>query len=252
MASLPFGQRFKRPIVPQNAEMSLFAHLNELRQRLVKATLALLLATLVSFFFTTPILEYLQRPYGQAFVVLGPTGGVSAYFRVALMAGAAIALPLIIYQILMFILPALTGGEKRSVIMAIPGMGLLFLIGASFAWFVLIPPALGFLEGFQPTLFRAEWTADQYLGFVTALIFWIGVAFEMPLVFFILAWMGMIRAGTLIQNWRIAIVVSAAASAVITPTVDPVNMGLVMAPLLALYLISILLVVIGSRKRIVS
>jgi sec-independent protein translocase protein TatC len=106
---------------------------------------------------------------------------------------------------------------------------------------------LGFLEGFQPQLFKPEWTADLYLGFVTALLFWMGVAFETPLIFFVLSILGMVTAAVLRRNWRIAVVGSAIAAAFITPTVDPVNMMLVMGPLLALYLLSIILVMIGSR-----
>jgi sec-independent protein translocase protein TatC len=163
------------------------------------------------------------------------------------MVGAILAIPIITYEILMFILPGLTRKEKHMVLAALPAVTGLFLTGIAFAWFVLIPPALGFLEGFQPTLFKPEWTADLYLGFVTSLVFWMGVAFQTPLIFFVVSLLGMVTAGALTKNWRIAIVGSAVAAALITPTVDPVNMLLVMGPLLTLYLLSILLVMIGKR-----
>lgn len=231
----------------EGAQMSLFEHLDELRKRLTAAVFALVLGTLAGLLVTTPVLEYLQQPYGREFTVLGPTGGVVAYFRVALMVGGIIAIPVITYQALMFILPGLTGKEKRLLLLSIPAITALFVVGIAFAWFVLIPPALGFLEGFQPTLFKPEWTADLYLGFVTALVFWMGVAFQTPLVFFVVGLLGMVDAGMLLRNWRIAIVGAAIAAALITPTVDPVNMALVMGPLLALYILSILLVVIARR-----
>jgi sec-independent protein translocase protein TatC len=193
------------------------------------------------------VLEFLQQPYGREFTVLGPTGGVVAYFRVALMVGAMLAIPVITYEILMFILPGLTRKEARLVLASLPAVTLLFITGVAFAWFILLPPALGFLEGFQPTLFKPEWTADLYLGFVTSLVFWMGVAFQTPLIFFVVALLGMVSARTLVKNWRIAVVGSAIAAALITPTVDPVNMMLVVAPLLALYGLSILLVLAGSR-----
>src|SRR5690606_24683741 len=116
-----------------------------------------------------------------------------------------------------------------------------------FAWYLLIPPALDFLANFQSQIFMVEWTADGYLGFVTSLLFWMGVAFETPLVFFVISVLGFVTARTLLNNWRIAIVGASIAAAMITPTIDPVNMFLVMAPLLTLYLLSILLVVVGSR-----
>jgi sec-independent protein translocase protein TatC len=111
----------------------------------------------------------------------------------------------------------------------------------------LIPPALSFLVGFQPTIFHAQWTADHYLAFVTSLLFWMGVAFEAPLVFFVLSLFSAVTSRQLIHHWRIAIVGAAIAAAVITPTVDPVNMMLVMGPLMALYVLSIVLVSFGSR-----
>lgn len=227
--------------------MTLFDHFNELRARLVKSALGVVVGTIIGMIVAPQVIAYLQQPYGRAFTVLGPTGSVVAYFRVALMIGAILAVPLVTYQGLMFVIPGLKARERRLIFRAIPATTLLFLIGAAFAWFVLTPPALGFLAGFQPTLFEPEWTADLYLGFVTALIFWMGVAFETPLVFFILALLGIVTPQALIQNWRIAIVVAAVAAALITPTVDPVNMALVMGPLLVLYVLSIFLVAVGGR-----
>jgi sec-independent protein translocase protein TatC len=231
----------------EGARMGFFDHLDELRQRLFKAVLALVLGTVVGIAAATPVLEYLQAPYGRPFTVLGPTGGVVSYFRIALLVGGIIAIPVITYQLLAFILPGLTRRERRLLIFSIPPITFLFLVGVAFAWFILIPPALGFLEGFQPQLFKPEWTADLYLGFVTSLLFWMGVAFETPLIFFVLSLLGMVTAVVLRKNWRIAVVGAAIAAAFITPTIDPVNMILVMGPLLALYLLSIVLVMIGSR-----
>lgn len=231
----------------EGARMGFFDHLDELRQRLFKAVIALVLGTLVGVAVAAPVLEFLNQPYGRPFIVLDPTGSVVQYFRVALLVGAILSIPVSTYQVLMFIVPGLTSKEKRILLYSIPPVTLLFLVGVAFAWFILIPPALNFLEGFQEQLFRAEWSADRYLGFVTSLLFWMGVAFETPLVFFVLSILGIVTARPLIQNWRIAIVGASIAAAVITPTVDPVNMLLVIAPLLALYVLSIFLVYVGSR-----
>jgi sec-independent protein translocase protein TatC len=228
-------------------QMSFLEHLNELRIRFTRAAIALAIGTVIGFPLSRPLLIYLQGPYGDRFQALDPTSNVISYFRVSLLIGAIIAIPVITYQLLMFIMPGLTNKEKRRLLTALPAITLLFLIGAAFSWFVLIPPALDFLQNFQGDIFRAEWTADGYLGFVTALVFWMGVAFETPLIFFVLALLGLVSARVLIKNWRIAVVGSAVAAALITPTIDPVNMFLVMGPLLTLYAISILLVVIGRR-----
>jgi sec-independent protein translocase protein TatC len=235
------------PIPNSELRMSFFEHLIELRQRLLWAFISLIVGTLIGFFFTEAILLYLVAPYSERLVVLGPTGSVVTYFRVALMLGGIIGFPMILYQILLFVLPGLHRKEKRILMLSLPPVMVLFLIGVAFAWFILVPPAIGFLAGFQTEIFRPEWTADQYIGFITALLFWMGVAFEMPLVMFVLALLGFVGAGMLLRQWRIAVVLSAVAAAIITPTVDPVNMILVMGPLLVLYAISIVLVIIGRR-----
>lgn len=253
----------------EGARMGFFEHLDELRQRITRAAIALIIGTVVGIAAAQPALEYLVEPYCNAvrdniietdetnaaiitdrdcrLVSLGPTGGVVAYFRVALTIGGIIAVPTVTYQLLMFIFPGLTRKEKRVVMLSLPAVMLLFLVGVAFAWFVLMPPALGFLEGFQASLFRPEWTADLYLSFITSLIFWMGVAFETPLVFFVLGLIGVVSVWPLIRNWRIAVVGAAIAAALITPTIDPVNMFLVMGPLMVLYLLSIVLVFVARR-----
>ncbi len=239
----------QQPLIPDGngAQMGIFDHLDELRRRLFVSAIALVIGTLGGVAVATPVLKFISEPYGRAFIVLDPTGGVVQYFRVAIMVGASLAIPVITYELMMFVLPGLTDKEKKWLLISIPPIFLLFLVGIAFAWFILIPPALGFLVNFQTSIFRAEWTADHYLGFVTSLLFWMGVAFETPLVFFVLSLFAIVQSRQLICNWRIAVVGSAIAAAVITPTVDPVNMMLVMGPLMALYLLSILLVGIGSR-----
>ncbi|MFN8449266.1 MAG: twin-arginine translocase subunit TatC [Anaerolineae bacterium] len=229
--------------------MSLLEHLEELRNRLFKAAVAIVIGTAIGAIFAGDVFQYLLKPYGRPAQVLDPTGSVTNYFRVALMIGGIIAVPTITYQLMMFILPGLTRKERRTVLTALPAITLLFLVGVTFAWFLLIPPALGFLANFRSDIFTVEWTADGYLGFITSLLFWMGVAFETPLVFFVISLLGFVTTNSLIKNWRIAVVGAAVAAAMITPTVDPVNMFLVIAPLLALYLLSILLVAVGSRMN---
>jgi sec-independent protein translocase protein TatC len=227
--------------------MSLLEHLEELRNRLFKAALGLIAGSAVGALFAGQLFEYLLKPYGRQVQVLDPTGTVTNYFRVALLIGGIIAIPVITYQLMMFILPGLTRRERRIVLTALPAITALFLVGVLFTWFLLIPPALTFLANFESNVFMVEWTADGYLGFVTSLLFWMGVAFETPLIFFVIALLGFVQAKTLVKNWRIAVVGASVAAAVITPTVDPVNMFLVMAPLLTLYVLSIFLVSVAAR-----
>ena len=228
--------------------MSILEHLDELRRRLFKAALAFVVAVTVGFLVAGPVLEFLKQPYGtNQFITLGPTNLVVAYFRVALLVGGILAIPVITYQALMFVVPGLTDRERRYVLFSIPFVTLLFIIGVVFTWALLIPPAIGFFNNFMPELFVAQWTADRYLGFVTALLFWMGVAFETPLIAFVFSLLGILTARTLIKQWRVAVIGAAVAAAIITPTVDPVNMMLVMGPLLGLYALSIGLTFIGAR-----
>lgn len=235
--------------------MTFLEHLVEFRDRALWAFGALVLGTIIGFAFAAPGIEILRGPFCRIveaeancrFQLLDPTGGIMVYFRVALLIGGILAIPMITYQFMAFVIPGLTKRERRMVFMSLPAIVGLFLIGVLFSWFVLIPPALTFLNGFLPDLFRPEWTADGYLSFTTSLIFWMGVAFETPLVFFVLSVIGVVTPRSLISNWRIAIVGASIAAAMITPTIDPVNMFLVMGPLLALYLVSILLTMIGVR-----
>jgi sec-independent protein translocase protein TatC len=227
--------------------MSLLEHLEELRDRLFKAAIGLVIGTALGALFAGDIFKYLLQPYGRPAQILDPTGSVTNYFRVALMFGGILAIPLITYQLLMFILPGLTRRERRILLTALPAITALFLVGVAFAWFLLLPTAIDFLSNFHSDIFTTQWTADGYLGFVTSLLFWMGVAFETPLVFFVLSFLGFVTPRALINNWRIAVVGAAIAAALITPTVDPVNMFLVMGPLMVLYGLSIVLSSVGAR-----
>lgn len=243
---LPAGE----PSEPDDKQlrMSILGHLNELRIRITKAALAFAVSVVLGFAVAEPVLTFLKAPYGSGqFITLGPTDSVVAFFRVAMLTGGVLSIPIITYQVLMFILPGLTNRERRYILLSIPFVTLLFIVGVIFTWMLLIPPAIGFFEGFMPELFVSQWTADRYLGFVTALIFWMGVAFETPLIAFVLSLLGILTAHSLIKNWRIAIVGAAVAAALITPTVDPMNMSLVMGPLLGLYVLSIGLTWLGRR-----
>ncbi len=228
---------------------TLLDHLNELRIRLFRALIALVVGVLLSIAFTDELLKYLITPYGNELQVLGPTESVVIYFRVALLAGAIFAMPFITYQLFLFVAPGLTRKEKRWIYLALPATTGLFLTGVAFAWFIMVPTALGFLQDFEEDVFRAEWTADRYIAFLTSLLFWIGVAFEMPVIVSVLARLGILGPRPLIRNWRLAVVLMTVIAALITPTVDPFNMLLVMAPLLVLYLVSIGLAIMAFPRE---
>jgi sec-independent protein translocase protein TatC len=231
--------------------MTFFEHLDELRSRLFKAVLAVGLGMAIAVFFTNPVLNFIKDTYGDQLRVLDPTDSVVIFFRVALFLGAVIASPMITYQLFMFVLPGLTGKERRWVFLSLPATTFLFLVGVLFTWSFLIPAYIGFLEGFQADVFKVDWTADNYIGFITAVLFWHAAAFETPLIFFVLGRFGVVSARSMIGYWRHAIVASSVVAAFITPTVDPLTMVVITVILVGLYALSVVLVALtsGIRRR---
>lgn len=236
------------PDLIEAQEMTLLEHLNELRIRLTWAAASLFVATVISFIFARPLLHFLLLPYGGELQTLRPTEGIETFFKVSLLSGAILSMPIILYQFWLFIAPGLTQAERRYVYVFIPSALILFLLGITFAWFVLVPASVTFLAGFLPDIFKTDWTGQDYIGFIVTMLFWIGVSFEMPVVVYLVARLGLITAAMLRQQWRVAVVGIAVLAAVITPSVDPITMTLTMLPLLILYLLSIAVAQVGQRQ----
>jgi len=141
--------------------------------------------------------------------------------------------------------------ERRWVLIALPfGFGL-FILGAAFAFFIMLPAAVGFLTSIFPSVFTVALTPDDYIPFVAGVMFWMGLAFEMPLIVFVLAKANVLNARVLVRHWRWAVVIIAVLAALITPTPDPINMSLVMVPLMLLYGLSIVLAALARRNAAV-
>lgn len=227
---------------------TILEHLNELRKRLTWAVIGLAVGTVISFLFTEPLLQFLIAPYGDMVQAISPTEPIETYFKVALVSGAILAMPVMLYQIWLFVAPALEKNERRFVYIFIPAAFIMFLLGLTFSWYVLLPAAINFLAGFMPDIFLTEWTAREYISFTTTFLFWIGVCFEMPLVVYLVARAGLVEARTLREQWRVAIVGIAVLAAAVTPSIDPVTMLLTMLPLLVLYGLSIGLAALGQRQ----
>jgi len=229
-------------------ELSLLEHLNELRVRLTWAVAALLVGTVISFVFAEDILLFLLEPYGGLLQTLRPTEGIETFFKVALVSGFILAMPIILYEFWLFVSPGLTSQERRYVYIFIPAALVMFLLGILFAWYVLVPAAVSFLATFMPEIFHTEWTSSEYIGFILAMLFWLGLSFQMPIIVYVLSRVGLVNGPALRKQWRVAIVAVAVLAAAITPSIDPVTMMLTMAPLLLLYLLSILLAYAGFRR----
>ena len=223
--------------------------MNELRKRLLICVVSLVVTTVASFAFSQQIAEFLARPIGglSAMESIDVTENVTAFMKISLLSGVVLALPVILYQVFAFILPGLHADEKKWVWFMLPLATIFFAAGVVFSYFLLLPNALPFLLNFMGITTAPR--PNTYFGFVLNLLFWLGISFELPLIFFLLARVGLITARQLARQWRIAVVLIAILAAFITPTPDPVNMGLMMLPLVVLYLISILFAFIAGRWR---
>jgi sec-independent protein translocase protein TatC len=229
-------------------KMTILSHINELRKRLLVAVVALAVTTLASFAFSQMLAELLAKPIGglSAMASIEVTENVTAFMKISLLSGVVLAMPIIVFEILAFVMPGLNPNERRWIWFVIPVATIFFAGGVAFAYLVMLPAALPFLLDFMgiTTVPRP----DDYFSFVLNLLFWVGVCFEMPLLMLVLSRLGVVKPKALIKQWRIALIGSAVLAALITPTPDPVNMGLMMIPLIGLYFIGIIFAVIGQKK----
>lgn len=230
-------------------------HLVELRKRIFVVLGALLVGGIVAGIFANTILEFLKQPAGGVpLIVLRPTDMIWTYFEVIFSAAAIVALPVLLFQILLFIRPALESPQELAIyravgIVGMPMVALFFVLGLAFAYFILLPFGLKYLQGFGSDLAQANWNIREYFSFVLAVMLWIGAAFETPVIMAALARLGIVSPNAMAKQWRYAVVGIAFVAAAITPTVDPVNMALVMGPLIMLYFLGVLMARAVYRPR---
>jgi sec-independent protein translocase protein TatC len=234
----PLGDSLEKAV---NNPQSLLVHLDALRKHLLRAALVLAMATILAFAFASQIIDLLSLPVGgiEALVAIDPTEPIGTFMRVSLLTAFAITLPYIILEIWLFVAPGLSRDSRIFGLYAIPIAVIFFIGGMAFAYFVLLPTAIPFLVNFGGI--TSQIRPSSYIRFVTSIMFWIGIAFQFPLIIYVLARVGLIRAKVLIDQWRLAVVIIAILSAAITPTIDPINMALVMGPMIILYFLGILL-----------
>jgi len=230
-------------------------HLVELRHRIFAMLFAMLVGAIACAFFVDRILRLLQRPAGEAvWIFLRPVDMIWVRMEIIFSAALVLALPMLLYQILMFIRPALESPQELRIFRMIALIGaplvlVFFIFGLLFAYFVLLPAMLPFLLGTGSDIAKPNWDIRPYYSFVLAVLLWIGAAFETPLIMALLARLGLVSPKTLARQWRYALVGMAFVAAAITPTVDPFNMILVLMPLLALYALGVLMARAVYRPR---
>ena len=240
----------------RSREQTLLQHLGELRRRVFICVIALLVGSAISFVFFEQIIEVLVSPAkdlglgtGGELIYTEVTELLTTAIKVSFVSGLILASPVILFQVVMFIAPGLTSREKRYLFGFMPAVLLAFVGGVAFAYYVLTPPALHFLLTFGGDVAVPLIRISNIINLMIRLLFWMGLAFETPLVMYLLASLGIVSAQGLGRFRRYWVVVAFILAAIITPTVDPVNQGLVAGPLLVLYEAGILLARIAGRGR---
>ena len=240
---------------PGERYLTVLEHIDELRFRLFISAAFVVFGLGVSVFFGNDIIAFLKKPAearSENFELqfIEPFELFVTYFRVSLLGGLILGMPMIVYQGLRFVSPGLNANERRWLYATVAGTFVLFLGGVAFAYYIALPPALGFLLDFGGgDIAKPNIRVGSYVDFVTRLLFWTGVTFQTPLVVMYLARFGIVSARQLLHWWRFAIVGAFVIAAIVTPTIDPVTQSLVAGPIIVLYFLGIILAVFVQPRR---
>lgn len=211
-------------------------HVGELRGRILVSVITWLLCTALAFWLSPTILNFLKHlaPPTAEFVQLSPGEVLTSSFHIAFLLGLVLASPVLLYELLRFVLPGLTGREKPLVLSVVVGGVLLFLVGLAFADWAVIPPALTFLLDYGQEVARNQMSIAQYTRFCVSLFVLTGLLFECPMVLTLLVLTGLMQTRTLLAHWRNLVIGIVVVAAVITPTQDPITLIIVSAAMLLL------------------
>lgn len=243
-----------------DAVMTLTEHLAELRTRIIRAVLAVALGLVVILVFYDPVLSFIRQPYDKLcerrpdlvsecdLYSLGPLDGFNARLRIALYGGLILALPVVLWQIWRFVVPALHAREKRYAIPFIASSIVLFAIGGTLAY-VTLDRGLEFLVGWSGSDVQQAYQITKYVSLVALMVAAFGVGFEFPVLLTFLQLVGVVTPRRLVSSWRVAIVAIFVLAAVITPSGDPVSLIALSIPLIGLYFLSALIGHLFLRRR---
>jgi len=222
--------------LPDDVEMSLFDHLEELRLRIFYALIAVVVGIIACFVFVNPIVQLLEIPaQGIKFLQLAPGEYFFVSLKVAGYSGLVVASPFVLYQIVQFVLPGLTRRERKLLAPVVFGSTILFVAGLVFAYYALIPAALNFFVSYGEGVVEQMWSIERYFEFVLLLLFSTGLAFQIPIIQLLLGALGIVNSQQMLGGWRFVVVGGAVLGAVLTPSTDPVTQSLLAGAVLALY-----------------
>lgn len=233
-------------------EMTLQEHLEEFRDRVIKMMVAIVPAFIIGWIFHKDVLRDIKNKSQaiEGLQTLGAVDPITISFQISLYIALAITMPVIFYQFVAFLMPGMTRREKKFLFSSMPFVTLLFLLGAWFGYFVAAPKALDFLSGWNSDVLKWEITAQNAVTFFLRLVIGIGIGFQLPIVVFVLTKLGIVKVGQL-RKWRkYAYLLLLIAAAIITPTPDPMNMGIVALPLILLYELGIIISAVFGKTVI--
>ncbi len=234
----------------QSLEMPFVDHLEELRQRILRSLIAIVLSSGFCLLFVRKLVQALEMPAGKIqFLQVAPGEFLFTSIKVAGYGGLSISLPFILYQVLKFILPGLTKREKLLIAPSVAGSAILFFLGIFFAWKALIPAALGFLISYGADVVEPLWSIEKYLDFVLLLMLSTGLAFQLPILQLILGFLEIISWEKMLSAWRFVVMGSALAGAVLTPSTDPITMLLLSSSITFLFFVGIGLVAFTTNLK---
>lgn len=222
--------------LPNDVEMSIFEHLEELRMRIFYSLIVVAIAVVGCFVAVKPIVQLLQAPaQGAKFLQLSPGEFFFTSVRVAGLTGLLLSSPFILYQVIQFVLPGLTRRERRFLGPIVLGSSVLFLGGLVFAYLLLIPAALNFFIGYGADVVDQLWSFERYFDFVLQLLFLTSLAFQVPIIQVLLGLLGIVSSQQMLLGWRVVVMGALILGAVITPSTDPITQSLLGGAVLGLY-----------------
>ncbi|KAL2235055.1 UNVERIFIED_CONTAM: Sec-independent protein translocase protein TATC, chloroplastic [Sesamum indicum] len=228
-----------KELLPDDKEMSIYDHLEELRDRIFVSVLAVGAAIVGCFAFSKDLIMFLEAPVraeGVRFLQLAPGEFFFTSLKVSGYCGLLLGSPVILYEIIAFVVPGLTKAERRFLGPIVLGSSILFYTGILFSYYVLTPAALTFFVTYAEGVVESLWSIDQYFEFVLVLMFSTGLSFQVPVIQLLLGQLGLVSSDQMLSIWRYVVVGSVVAAAILTPSTDPLTQMLLAGPLMGLYL----------------
>ena len=234
-------------------KLTVLGHIRELRKRLIRSVIAVVITSIVAFVFYEQIFDILIHPAQDInLIFIEMTEMIGTIMRVCLVSGLILAMPYLTYEFVMFVSPALTRREKKYVYLILPWIALMFAVGVVFSYFILVPRMTTFMITFGSGIASPQIKIGNYISIVTRLLLLVGLVFEMPVLTTFLARLGVLKPKWLADKRKAAIILAFVLAALITPTIDPINQCLVALPLVVLYEMSVWLAKLVHKKESVA